>query len=413
MSRAPIISFLVALCFAPLCARAQNTESPSAAASAVNHLAACLGKPLLSKSGNPLFSPWSAQSVLAMAWTGAAGDTEKEMRSVLGFTGDAAAVSRSFHSLHAALTIPRPGEKPAVVRAASRLFVEDGYPLLPAWTDGLKNNFGAGAEPVPFAARSLEAFARINLWVKENTAGKITDLFPPETSSALTRMVLADAVYFNVPWQTPFKRRLTRLETFFLTKGNTRKTSFMHTERNLSYARKAGFQIVALDYGARDLQFVAMIPDKQEGLPAVVAGLTPELLKSCAGMDSQLVSLAIPRLNLRPPAVSLGEPLRALGLVKAQSPLVADFTGISQQTPRLFISRVRQSAWLVMDEKGTEAAAATGADVPFGAAPAPPKPIIVRADRPFLFLIQHVPSAACLFVGCVNDPGMGGMTAGG
>lgn len=406
MFRFPVISFVAALCLTPLFCQAQETTA--AAANAVNHLTARLGKSLFSKSGPVLFSPWSAQSVLAMAWTGAAGDTEKEMRSALGFTGDTAAVSRSFNALRTTLTAPRAGEKPAVIRSASRLFIEDDYPLLPAWTTALKNDFGASAESLPFSDRSAEAFAQINLWIKDNTGGKITDLFPPGTSSALTRMVLADAVYFNVPWQAPFERRLTRLETFFLAKGNSRKTSFMHTERNLDYQRRAGFQIVALRYAARDLQFVAMIPDKGDGLPAVIASLTPELLKSCAGMNSQLVALAIPRLHLKPPPVNLEEPLRAIGMTKAFGPREADFTGISTGDARLVISRVRQSAWLVMDEKGTEAAAATEASAePFGAEPTPPKPIVVRADRPFLFIIQHVPSAACLFIGCVNDPGMG------
>jgi serine protease inhibitor len=33
-----------------------------------------------------------------------------------------------------------------------------------------------------------------------------------------------------------------------------------------------------------------------------------------------------------------------------------------------------------------------------------PKPIELKADRPFLFAIQHAESGACLFFGRVSDP---------
>jgi serpin B len=283
--------------------------------------------------------------------------------------------------------------------------VDKSYPLKPAWTDLVKINYGAGAESLPFADDGAGAFTRVNAWVKENTAGRITDLFPPGTSSSLTRLVLVDAVYFNVPWETPFDRNMTRLGPFFAAKGDTRQTPLMVTQRYLAYERRAGYQVVAIPYAVKDLQFLAMIPDNREGLKDFIARLTPELFTGCTRMKSSLISLTIPRVQLKPPPVSLKEPLRAMGLSKALSVLEADFSLISQGKPRLFISEVRQSAWLLMDEKGTEAAAATQLSAePFGEDPSPPKPILVRADRPFLFAIQHIPTATCLFLGCVTNP---------
>ena len=55
-----------------------------------------------------------------------------------------------------------------------------------------------------------------------------------------------------------------------------------------------------------------------------------------------------------------------------------------------------------MDEAGTEAAAATAVIMPT-AAPAPP-PIEVTVDRPFVFLIRDIETAAILFVGRVVNP---------
>jgi serpin B len=187
----------------------------------------------------------------------------------------------------------------------------------------------------------------------------------------------------------------------------------MNTEQQLRYERKGSFQVVAIPYAARDLQFVAMIPDKGDGLAGIVAGLTPALLSGCTKMTPRLVALSLPRLELKPPSTNLVEPLRAIGLTKAVSPLLADFSGISKSEPRLFISGVRQSAWLLLDENGTRAAVATDLSAePFGEAPPPPKPLVLRADRPFLFMIQHVPSGACLLMGCVTDAGATGSAAG-
>ncbi len=56
-----------------------------------------------------------------------------------------------------------------------------------------------------------------------------------------------------------------------------------------------------------------------------------------------------------------------------------------------------------MDEKGTVAAAATAVIVATSAAPIDPPPQLVF-DRPFLFLIQHLPTGLPAFIGVVNDP---------
>lgn len=70
------------------------------------------------------------------------------------------------------------------------------------------------------------------------------------------------------------------------------------------------------------------------------------------------------------------------------------------------ISEVFHKTFLELDERGTEAAAATA--VAMIAVTAMPmereKPIELKADRPFLFAIQHAESGACLFLGRVSDP---------
>ena len=71
--------------------------------------------------------------------------------------------------------------------------------------------------------------------------------------------------------------------------------------------------------------------------------------------------------------------------------------------PSQYISLVLHKAFIKINENGTEAAAAT-ATVLFAGFIVPTKESpVVRADRPFLLAIQHIPSGACLFLGRVTD----------
>jgi len=80
----------------------------------------------------------------------------------------------------------------------------------------------------------------------------------------------------------------------------------------------------------------------------------------------------------------------------------ADFSGMTGDE-RLFVSAVIHKAWVEVNEKGTEAAAATGVAVK-SAAEAPEQPIVFNADHPFLFLIRDTRSGSIVFLGRVRNP---------
>jgi serpin B len=86
----------------------------------------------------------------------------------------------------------------------------------------------------------------------------------------------------------------------------------------------------------------------------------------------------------------------------------ANFDKIAPRKPNdyLYISNIFHKTFIALDEKGTEAAAATAVVMMRATSmPAPkPPPIVVKIDRPFVYAIQHVPSGVCLFLGRVTDP---------
>ena len=79
----------------------------------------------------------------------------------------------------------------------------------------------------------------------------------------------------------------------------------------------------------------------------------------------------------------------------------ANFAGMDGRPDWLFIGGVIHKAYVDVNEEGTEAAAAT-AVMMFGGMPAPPP--VVRADHPFLFLIQDNRTGSLLFLGRILDP---------
>jgi serpin B len=133
------------------------------------------------------------------------------------------------------------------------------------------------------------------------------------------------------------------------------------------------------------------------------------MLAECAKLEPREVDLSLPKFKFEPPTILLGEKLQALGMKSAfdQPHGSANFERIAPRKPDdyLYISQVFHKTFIAVDEKGTEAAAATA--VAMATASAMMKkvqPIEVKVDRPFVYAIQHAPTGACLFIGRVTDP---------
>jgi serine protease inhibitor len=76
----------------------------------------------------------------------------------------------------------------------------------------------------------------------------------------------------------------------------------------------------------------------------------------------------------------------------------------SQSTSILDLPFLRPSqVFIDVNEEGTEAAAVTAVMMQRCAIPIRP-PLELRFDRPFIFGVQHLPSAVFLFIGAVERP---------
>ena len=100
---------------------------------------------------------------------------------------------------------------------------------------------------------------------------------------------------------------------------------------------------------------------------------------------------------------ALAQTLASLGMKTAFRYPGADFSGMDG-TRELYLGAVVHQAMVDVNEEGTEAAAATAVAMTAGAAPMPEKPVVFRADHPFLFVIRDTRSGVVLFIGRLVRP---------
>ena len=406
------------------CLSAGSIQADSIAVNAINALGLDLLRQTAPANGNALLSPYSIQLAMAMTCAGADGVTRAEMARVLHYPTDEIQVNHSFAALQAELagiedrqaaqsvSMRKYGvtNQPLTLTTANRLFGQIGYQFRPAFLDLLKDTYLAPFEPVDFIHDAAGVTTHINTWVAQQTRGRIQDLIPADALDPATRLVLVNAIYLKAPWQKPFAPSATRPLPFQVPGVSAAPVPTMFINESLGYAQQNGYRVVVIPYAGGDLQFVILLPDSPDGLAALKASLSPEMLAECANLPEQPVNLYVPKLKLEPPVLSLSKSLQSLGMTTAfnHPPGSANFDRMAPRRPDdyLYISDIFHKTFLKLDESGTEAAAATAVIMArfMGLPMHPPQPMEFKVDHPFLFAIQQRSGGACLFVGQVADP---------
>jgi serpin B len=362
-------------------------------------------------AANLVCSPYSVAVALGMALQGARGRTAEQLLRVLhapAATGAAAArLAAGLGGLDQALasrtrTWPDGEGKPVHVELApaNSLWAQRDAAWQQPFLDVLAADFGAGVRLVDYRTRTEDARTAINAWVSGQTHTRIPTLIPPGVLDTLTRLVLVNALYLKAPWQTPFDPTGTGRHPFTRPDGSTVTVDLMQDTLNAcGYAAGTGWTAVDLPYAGGQLALAVILPDPGR-FATVETSLNPTWLAGLmSGFRPATVQVGLPRWTTRT-QTSLKDVLVGLGMPDAFDD-AADFSGMTEQQ-RLQISAVLHEGFIAVDEKGTEAAAATAVAMAFMGAPTPNRRFI--ADRPFLFAIHDVPTGTPLFIGRVGDP---------
>ena len=168
-----------------------------------------------------------------------------------------------------------------------------------------------------------------------------------------------------------------------------------------NYTAVDGIQILRMPYSGDSLSMLVLLP-KAGAMDTLEKALTPENLSAWRGkLREQRVDVHFPKFKLET-KYFLSENLSRMGMPSAFSG-AADFSGIDGRQD-LFISAVIHQAYVFVDEKGTEAAAATAVVMQLKGGPVEPTVPVFYADHPFIFLIQDDETGNILFMGKIVDP---------
>ncbi len=406
MERGPLAGWMccmLLLALVPGPARSAPAPPDTALVHGSNAFAFELYARLARQDGNVCFSPLSVHSALAMAYTGARGATATAVGRAL-HVGDAPdAVGKPYRRLLEALR-PGSGGKGSTLEIANALWSSERVRLEPAFVSALEKDFEAPARSLDFG-NAAQAAGTINDWVATQTHQRIRELVTPSALNAASSCVLTNAVYFRGDWMTPFHKSATRHETFHRTDADTVRVPTMQQTGRMAIAEMPGAQVLSLPYADGRLSMLVLLPRHKDGLHGLERALSERNVAGWIGkLRPHLVELHLPRFTFSH-AEEMKAPLTALGMGVAFDPAQADFSGISRGS-RTRISAVLHRAYIAVDEAGTEAAAATGTVMELTAA-RPTKaerPIVFRADHPFVFVLRDERTGAILFVGRVADP---------
>ena len=433
---------------------AAKTAAASINAFGLDLLRAMLADGTLKPDENAVFSPTSIALALAMARAGARGETASQMDAVLHTAGwDALgpglnALERVLASRNATWQESEySGEaedgrvevaRELALRIANAAFAQRGWEIEQPYLERIAATFGSGLRLLDYIADYEAARKTINAWVSDQTKKRIPELIPQGSLDELTRLVLVNAIYLKANWAREFSTAPwsvgTRQDTFTRLDGSKVDVPTMNVvgEQDIPYARGNGWQATELRYRGRDgdtpLAMTLILP---EDLPAFEDRLTAaQLGRIVTALDGQRVRLAnpwytlpegwndcgtyaynvslfMPRFGIET-KTPLKDVLSSLGMAAAFEVEKADFSGIASDR-QFYIGEVIHQANIDVDEKGTEAAAATAVDMATGGCtgPSPAKTITLDLDRPFLFVLRDVETGAVLFMGRVVDPSVG------
>lgn len=337
------------------------------------------------------WSPYSVASALGLAAAATGGDTREELLDAL--RADAPSGLRGLLSGAAELGDPGAAEPP-VLAVANTLWAHDELKVHEPFRERFAEWPGSAVRTAPFRSEPEEARQRINADVSETTRELIPELLEPGTVDPDTVAALVNALYLKVSWREAFDANATSAQPFRTPSGD-REVPTMTATRRMGYAAAKGWQAVSLS-AVGGVEAVVLLPGSGSE-PELDPGALAHLLSA---VEQQRVELHLPRFEARGEA-ELNRPLGELG-VRTVFTGDADFTPLTDEP--LKISTIVHQAVLRVDESGLEGAAATAAMMRLTAIVREPDPIVVRVDRPFLFLVRHRSTGALYFLSRVVDP---------
>lgn len=349
-------------------------------------------------SNNRVISPYSVHAALSLVRIGAKGDAAKQLDATLFSAPYSDALLQAYSNLNTKIFSPREG---VTTKNGNSLWITKEGAFETSFTNDATRYFSTSTHSIDFSD-SERARKTINAWVSERTEAKIPTLIPPGLLTPQSVAALVNALYFKGSWQTAFPNSGTIDDTFQSPTNSRRAIKMMRLTESYPFFENDSWQTVKIPYSGGQFSFLLLLPKRVLTSQEVVSLLSESLISDALKPHPySRVALQLPRFEIRQSRELTGD-LSTFGIGDLFTGR-ADLSGI---TKRAFaINAVQHEAFITVDEKGTEAAAATAVIMAKSAAfGREAEPITVRADHPFAFSIVHSESNAPLFLGVIGEP---------
>jgi serine protease inhibitor len=358
-----------------------------------------LYRQIRSDKDNTFFSPYSISSAIAMTYAGARSESEQQISKVLHFEGDQAYFHPAYKTLLSYINSLNRTDS-IDISTANSMWAQKDYPFKDEYFKLITDNYGAGLQNLDFRNDRENARKTINKWVEDKTKNKIQELLIPGILNDLTRLVLVNAIYFYGSWDKAFDAKNTKKLDFFLDDANKVQADFMYKEDKYKYAENEQYKVVEIPYEGKTLSMIIVLPVSPNNL----AGLEKQLDKNSydhwlSALTERKIKLYLPKFKTTA-EFELSDALKKMGMPHPFS-MDADLSGMTGKKD-LMIDKVVHKAFVEVNERGTEAAAATAVVIREKSAMINMPEF--RADRPFIFIIKENTYNNILFMGRINDP---------
>lgn len=347
--------------------------------------------------GNVFISPTSLFMALSMVYNGAEGQTKDEIANALQVDKmETDMLNRANASLIEHL---KKDAKSIQLSIANSIWLNENYHFQHDFAKSNQDYFDAQIEEIDITKEA--SVDKINDWVSKATNEKIDKMLEAPLDPDLVAYLL-NAIYFKGDWLYEFDEKETMPEDFYLQDGRTKEVSMMTLAEDLRYLENDLFQAVELPYDGETMRMNIVLPKENINTEEFHQKFTLN------NWNDWLESFEIKEGTVKLPKfkmsyeIDLKDTLMQLGMNRAFAP-GAEFNRLIEEEDPVWISKVKQKTFIAVDEKGTEAAAATGVEMVTESAVLD-ESFFFEANRPFILIITDEETGAILFMGEIGNP---------
>lgn len=250
--------------------------------------------------GNVFYSPYSTYHALLLAYFGAAGRTEQELRDVLQLNW-ARNKNEVFQAYRLEKQLRRLRDQNAAItfRSVDKVYVTQDTKFEPCMEELFANEF----ETLNFRGDPEQSRAHINEFVANVTDDNIKDVLTEGQITSATNLVIANAAFFKGDWQSQFDAKDTNLSIFYQTSEKRELVPMMHRTGMYNHAvnERLGCHVLEMPYVGDETEISMVIllpPNMPEALEGVLSRLTPEALEMALGEGmAREVEVKLPKFS--------------------------------------------------------------------------------------------------------------------